>query len=290
MRAAQPSVASRIAERAFAPALLGPVTLLYLAFLIAPIGYFLAVSLLKYSASAMYLPSVTLENYRRLLFDGYYRQIIYNTLRMAAVVTVLSLVGGYALAYFLFRMKSRWRSILMFLVIAPLMTGVIVRTYGWIVLLGSDGLINWLLQLIGLTSGPVQMLDTEGAVIVALVHIMLPYMVFPIFSSLVSQDPHLAQAAGTLGAGSTRSFFEVTLPLSRSGMVMGSALVFTLTAGSIVTPSLLGGKNVTMIGPLIYQLILSTFNWPLGAAVAALLVLCQLLLILFYFRKTRRGY
>lgn len=290
MRAAQPSAAMRLAGRGFAPALLGPITLLYLAFLIAPIGYFLAVSLLKYSASAMYLPSVTLENYRRLLFDGYYRQIIYDTLRIAAIVTILSLLGGYALAYFLCRMKSRWRSMLMFLVIAPLMTGVIVRTYGWIVLLGRDGLVNWLLRFLGLAAAPVQFLDTEGAVIVALTHIMLPYMVFPIFSSLVSQDPHLVQAAGTLGAGSARSFFEVTLPLSRSGVAMGSALVFTLTAGSIVTPSLLGGKNALMMGPLIYQLILSTFNWPLGAAVAALLVLFQLLLILLYFRKMRRGY
>jgi ABC-type spermidine/putrescine transport system permease subunit I len=178
----------------------------------------------------------------------------------------------------------------MFLVIAPLMTGVIVRTYGWIVLLGTDGLINRTMLWLGLVSSPVGLLNTEPTVIVALVHIMLPYMVFPIFSSLVSQDPHLVPAASTLGARPFRTFAEVTLPLSRSGIVMGSALVFTLTAGSIVTPELLGGRSVTMLGQTIYQLILSTFNWPLGAAVAAILVLCQFSVISLYFRKMRRGY
>ena len=276
--------------RVFAGLLLAPVGVLYLAFLIAPIGYFLGVSLLTYSAEQMYLAEPTLANYGRLVSDGYYRQIIYDTLRIAAIVTALSLLGGYVLAYFLARLKNRWRAVLMFLVIAPLMTGVIVRTYGWIVLLGNDGLVNQALQWLGVAAGSVQLLDTEGAVIVALTHIMLPYMVFPIFSSLVSQDPHLVPAAGTLGAGPVRAFLEVTLPLSRSGVVMGSALVFTLTSGSIVTPELLGGRDVTMMGQLIYQLVLSTFNWPLGAAVAAILVLCQFSVITLYFRKMRRGY
>ncbi|WP_404286991.1 ABC transporter permease [Microvirga sp. RSM25] len=276
--------------KAFAATLLAPISLLYLAFLIAPIGFFLSVSLLKYSPEQLYLPQVTTENYERLLLDGYYRQIIYDTFRISAIVTVITAVLGYALAYFLSRMRSAWRGLLMFLIIAPLMTGVIVRTYGWIVLLGRDGLVNQILIWLGLIDQPVGFLNTEPTVIMALIHIMLPYMVFPIFSSLASQDPHLVPAASTLGARSARAFFEITLPLSRSGIVMGAALVFTLTAGSIVTPELLGGRNVTMMGQTIYQLILSTFNWPLGAAVAAVLVLCQFTVISLYFRKTRRGY
>ncbi|WP_414474085.1 ABC transporter permease [Microvirga sp. M2] len=276
--------------KAFAATLLTPIGLLYLAFLIAPIGYFLSVSLLKYSPEQLYLPQVTTENYERLLLDGYYRQIIYDTFRISAIVTAVTAVLGYALAYFLSRMTSAWRGLLMFLVIAPLMTGVIVRTYGWIVLLGNDGLVNQILLRLGIVDQPVGLLNTEPTVIVALIHIMLPYMVFPIFSSLASQDPHLVPAASTLGARSMRAFFEITLPLSRSGIVMGAALVFTLTAGSIVTPELLGGRNVTMMGQTIYQLILSTFNWPLGAAVAAILVFCQFTVISLYFRKTRRGY
>ncbi|CAH1648373.1 MULTISPECIES: ABC transporter permease [unclassified Chelatococcus] len=272
---------------AFASILLSPITVLYLLFLLAPISYFLAVSFFKYSPAELFIPGFTTENYSRLLFDSYYRNVIYSTFRIAAVVTLISLVFAYALAYFLARMTSGWRSLLMFLIVAPLMTGIIVRTYGWIVLLGSDGLINRLMMLVGLVDSPAALLHREGTVIVALVHIMLPYMVFPIFSSLTSQDPHLVPAASTLGARPLRAFLEVTLPLSRSGIVMGSALVFTLTAGSVVTPQLLGGRDVTMMGQTIYNLVLSTFNWPLGAAVAALLVLTQFLVISLYFRKTR---
>ncbi len=274
----------------FGAVLMAPITVLYLAFLIVPIGYFLAISFFTYSPQQMYVAEPTLDNYSRLVLDGYYRRIIFDTLRVALIVTAFSLLFGYALAYFLARTKSAWRGIMMFLVIAPLMTGVIVRTYGWIVLLGSDGLINTLLLWTGIVDKPLLMLGSEKTVIVALVHIMLPYMVFPIFSSLVSQDPHLVPAASTLGARPFRCFLEVTLPLSRSGIVMGSVLVFTMTSGSIVTVELLGGRDLTVMGQLIYQLILSTFNWPLGAAVAALLVLSQFIFISYYFRRMRRGY
>jgi ABC-type spermidine/putrescine transport system permease subunit I len=272
----------------FAAGLLAPIGLLYLFFLIVPISYFLAVSFMKYSPQQLYTATPTLENYTRLLFDSYYRSIILNTFRIAGIVTVITLVLGYALALFLSRVRGAWRGVLMFLIVAPLMTGVIVRTYGWIVLLGSDGLVNQVLLGVGLVGTPLQMLNTEATVIVALVHIMLPYMVFPIFSSLVAQDPDLVPAASTLGARAGRAFLEVTLPLSRPGMVMGSALVFTLTAGAIVTPALLGGREATMVGQTIYELVLSTFNWPLGAAAAAILICCQLFVISLYFRKTRR--
>jgi len=275
------------AARAFTAALLAPIGTLYVLFLVAPISYFLAVSFLRYSPQNLYTATPTLENYGRLLLDPYNQNIILNTFKIAAIVTAVTLILGYALAYFLSRAPAAWRGLLMFLVIAPLMTGVIVRTYGWIVLLGSDGLVNRLLLGLGLVSRPLRLLNSEPTVIVALVHLMLPFMTFPIFSSLVGQDPHLVAAASTLGARPLRAFFEVTIPLSRSGVVMGSALVFTLTAGAIVTPALLGGRGVLMMGQMIYQLVLSTFNWPLGAAFAVVLVLCQLLVISIYFRKTR---
>ena len=163
-----------------------------------------------------------------------------------------------------------------------------MRTYGWIVLLGSQGLVNRLLLALHLIAKPVSLLNSEPTVIVALVHLLIPFMTFPIFSSLVGQDPHLVPAASTLGARPLRAFFEVTLPLSRQGVVMGSGLVFTLTAGAVVTPALLGGRSVMMMGQTIYQLVLSTFNWPLGAAFAVVLILCQLLVISLYFRKTRQ--
>lgn len=272
----------------FAALMLSPVGLLYGAFLLAPVGFFLSLSLATYSARQLYTGPATLQNYTRLLSDGFYRGIILDTFRIAVIVTLASLLLGYALAYVLSRAKPALRGLLLFLVIAPLMTGVIVRTYGWIVLLGADGLVNALIVKLGLSAQPLQLLNREGTVIVALVHIMLPYMTFPIFSALVAQDPHLEPAAATLGAGPIRAFMEVTLPLSVTGIVMGSALVFTLTAGAVVTPALLGGRDVKMMGQQIYELIMSTFNWPLGAAVAALLVACQFLVIALYFRRMAR--
>lgn len=272
----------------FGRALFAPITVLYLLFLLAPISFFLLMSVFRYSPMELYEPAVTGENFARLLGEDYYRAIILRTLKIAGLTALFSLLLGYPLAYFLARTRSVWRGVLMFLVIAPLMTGVIVRTYGWIVLLGAQGTVNTTLLWLGLVDRPVKILETELAVLIALVHILMPYMVFPLFSSLAAQDPNIEKAAATLGAGRWRTFFEVTLPLSRSGILMGSALVFTLTAGAVVTPALLGGKNVQMLGQTIYDLVLSTLNWPFASAVASILVLCQFSIIFLYFRGGRR--
>lgn len=274
--------------RLFGIALFTPIGLLYLLFLLAPISFFLAMSVFRYSALELYEPALTADNFARLLGEAYYREIIYRTLRIAALTAVFSLLLGYPLAYFLARTGSVWRGVLMFLVIAPLMTGVIVRTYGWIVLLGNQGTVNEVLLWLGLVDEPVKILGTETAVLIALVHILMPYMVFPLFSALAGQDPNVEKAAATLGAGRWRTFFEVTLPLSRSGILMGAALVFTLTAGAVVTPALLGGKDVQMLGQTIYELVLAVLNWPFASAVASVLVLCQFSIIFLYLRGGRR--
>jgi ABC-type spermidine/putrescine transport system permease subunit I len=275
--------------RWFGRLLLAPITTLYVLFLLVPISFFLALGVLKFSAFQLYEPVLTAENFRRLVLDGFYQAILLRTLRIAAVVTLLSLLLGYPLALFLARTRSAWRGVLMFLVIAPLMSGVIVRTYGWIVLLGAEGAINRGLIALGLTGQPVQMLNTEPAVIAALVHILMPYMVFPIFSALAGLDGDLARAASTLGARPTRIFLEVTLPLSRAGILMGAALVFTLAAGAVVTPALLGPADGKVLGQVIYELVLSTLNWPLASAAASILVLCQFLVLIASFRLGPRA-
>jgi putative spermidine/putrescine transport system permease protein len=273
----------------FAAVLATPIVLAYAVFLILPLAFFLVMGVFRYDAFALYLPRLTGENFHRLLADAHYRSIIVLTLRLAALTTLFALLLAYPIAYFLSRTRSAWRGVLMFLVVAPLTTGVIVRTYGWIVLFGAEGLINRVLMGLGLTHQPLQILNTQTAVVVALVHILLPYMVFPLFSSLSAQDPDLQQAASTLGAGPARTFFEVTLPLSKPGILMGSVLVFTLAAGSVVTPTLLGGQNVQMMGQSIYELVMHTLNWPLGSAMAAILVVLQFVIIFVYFRSGRQA-
>jgi ABC-type spermidine/putrescine transport system permease subunit I len=272
----------------FGTMLATPITLLYAVFLVLPLGFFLATGFFKYDAFALYLPQLTGENFHRLISDAYYRAIIVLTLKLAALTTLASLLLGYPMAYFLSRTRSAWRGVLMFLIVAPLTTGVIVRTYGWIVLFGSEGMINRILLWVGLVHQPLQILNTQTAVVVALVHILVPYMIFPLFSSLAGQDASLERAASTLGASRARTFFEVTLPLSKPGILMGSVLVFTLSAGSVITPTLLGGKNVQMMGQSIYELVLHTLNWPLGSAMASILVLLQFIIIFLYFRSDRQ--
>jgi len=265
----------------------GPIGILYVVFLLLPIGYFLILSVFTYSPMEMFIPGFTLENYNRFLGDSYYQGVLLATFRIALITTLCSLLAAYPLAYFLARYPTRWRGVLLFLVIAPLMSGVIVRTYAWIVILGEYGAVNRSAQWIGLIDGPLKLLNTEFAVIVALVHILLPFMVFPLFSAIAGQDPDLARAAGTLGARPLRTFCEVTLPLSRQGILMGSVLVFTLSAGAVVTPSLMGGKDVQTIGMNIYELVTSTLNWPLASAFAMTLVLCQFVIIFLYTRGGR---
>jgi ABC-type spermidine/putrescine transport system permease subunit I len=267
---------------------LAPIAAIYLIALVVPIGFFLVMSVFRYSALDLWVPTVTGENFARLLGEPYHRAIIVRTLKIALLTTGGALALGYPLAWYLARTASAWRGVLMFLVIAPLMTGVIVRTYGWIVLLGSEGTINTLLRRLGLVDRPLTILHTEAAVLIALVHILLPYMVFPLFAALAGQDPDLERAAHTLGASRVRTFLEVTWPLSRPGILMGSALVFTLTAGAVVTPALMGGKDVQMLGQTIYELTMSTLNWPLASAADFVLVFCQLTILLVYFRIGRR--
>lgn len=270
-------------------AFITPASVLYALFLIAPVTFFLAMGVMRYDAIQLYQPVPTLANFARIILDSYYRDVVVLTLKIAALTTVLTLLVGYPVAYLLARGRTAWRGILMFLVIAPLMTGEIVRTYGWIVVLGSEGLVNRCLLALGVIAHPLQLLNTQTAVVVALVHILLPFMIFPLISSLASQDPDLVRAADTLGAGRIRSFFEVTLPLSRTGMMMGSLLVFTLSAGAVVTPALLGGKDVTMLGQTIYDLVLHTLNWPLASACATILLALQLGFISLQLRANRRA-
>ncbi|MBM3521540.1 MAG: ABC transporter permease, partial [Alphaproteobacteria bacterium] len=238
-----PSTAAPQHTRWFGRLLFAPIGVIYLLFLLAPISFFLALSVAKYHPNELFILTPTLENYRRLLLDGFYLAVLGRTLKIAALVTSFSLLIGYPLALFLARTRSAWRGVLMFLVIAPLMSGVIVRTYGWIVLMGSEGLINAVLKSLGIVERSIQIMNTQTAVVVALVHILMPYMVFPIFSALASMDRNVERAASTLGARGWRVFLEVTLPLSRQGIVMGCALVFTLTAGAVVTPALMGPRG-----------------------------------------------
>jgi putative spermidine/putrescine transport system permease protein len=178
-----------------------------------------------------------------------------------------------------------------FITIAPLIVSVVVRSYGWQLILGNgpSGLLNWVLMSVGVIQTPLRLLYSETAVVIGSLHVFLPMMVLPLASALGKIDPHLEEAARTLGMPAWRIFHRVTLPLSLPGLAVGFSLVFSLTAGSFVTPAMLGGTNAQMLGNLIDQQITAIYDWPFGSTIAAVLVVIVVSVNLVSMRLLDRG-
>ncbi|MEK8127175.1 ABC transporter permease [Paenibacillus filicis] len=210
-----------------------------------------------------------LDAYRTFLYDPYYWKVIRTTFGLAVKVTLWSVLLAYPLAYCIARIRSAgWRQTLLLLTFMPLLVSAVVRSYGWMILLSRQGFVNWLLIKLGITETGFSLAHNETGVVIALVHIFLPFMVMPILSVLVQQDPVLKSAAHDLGAGQIRTFATVTFPLSARGIAAGVQIVFTLCLTAFTTPQLIGGGSVMTLPVFIYQRTLDT-NWPM-AAVASL--------------------
>ena len=221
-------------------------------------------------------------NWQELFSDHYYHNAIWKTFRLAVIVTVLAAVLGYIPAYYIANTRFRHKWLLLLLLILPFWVSFIIRTLSWIHIMGNQGAINGLLLWLGIIDEPVQMMFNEFAVIVGFIHVFLPYMILNIYVSLEGIDKNLEPAARTLGCTPWQAFREVTLPLSLPGLAAGSLLVFVLTAGSYVTPLILGGPSDFLFGNLIYDAIISELNWPMGATLSfTLLVLLGLVVVLY---------
>jgi spermidine/putrescine transport system permease protein len=221
----------------------------------------------------------TLENFRRA-GDPLYLSIFLDSARIAAVSTLLALLIGYPAAYAIVRAPERWQTSLLFLAILPFWTNYLIRTYAWIVLLNPVGLINNVLIHLGLISEPLAILYNEFAVILGLVYSYTPFVILAIYSSLQRLDPSYAEASRDLGAGAIITFIRITLPLTAAGVVAGAVFVFVLSIGNFVTPDLLGGGKLQMIGNLIYDQFLSARDWPFGATLAGLLIAVMMALLM----------
>jgi putative spermidine/putrescine transport system permease protein len=230
----------------------------------------------------------TLEHYRAVLSDPYYYEIFWRTCWISGLVTLICIVVGTPEAYILNRMRKPWRSIMLLVVLAPLMISVVVRAFGWSMLLGPEGLINSALSAFGI--GPFKMLYTETAIVIALVHVMLPFMVIPVWTSLQKIDGGVVNAALSLNASPTTALRRIVLPQIMPGVLSGSLIVFGLSASSFAIPGLLGGRRLKMMATLIYDEYLHELNWPLGAAIALLLLLANLAIMLGWNRVIERRY
>jgi putative spermidine/putrescine transport system permease protein len=230
----------------------------------------------------------TLANYGEVLTDSYFYEIFLRTFWISALVTLLCVVIGVPEAYILSRMGTPWRSIFLILILTPLLISVVVRAFGWSLLLGADGLINQGIQALG--GQPIKMLYTPFAVIIALVHVMLPFMIIPIWTSLQKLDPAAEQAALSLGASQAKVMRLVVLPQIMPGVLSGTLIVFGLSASSFAIPGLLGGRRLKMVATVVYDQYLSELNWPMGATIAVALLLVNLLVMLSWNRMVEGRY
>jgi len=230
----------------------------------------------------------TLAQYLNLVTDSYFYEIFLRTFWISALVTLLCVVIGVPEAYILSRMGTPWRSIFLILILTPLLISVVVRAFGWSLLLGADGLINQAIQALG--GRPIKMLYTPFAVILALVHVMLPFMIIPVWTSLQKLDASAEQAALSLGATQTKVMRMVVLPQVMPGVLSGTLIVFGLSASSFAIPGLLGGRRLKMVATVVYDQYLSELNWPMGAAIAVALLLVNLLVMLSWNRLVEGRY
>jgi putative spermidine/putrescine transport system permease protein len=226
--------------------------------------------------------TLTLEHYRDFFQNRYLLQAGLRTLSLATVVTLVCLLLGYPVAWFLALGRSKFAHLVFLAVLTPLIVSIVVRTFGWTILLGNEGLLNKILLGLGVIESPIQMMRSFWTVAVGLIHVFLPFMILSLTSTLGRIDPSLREAAATLGSRPVRSFFQIVLPLSAQGIATGSIIVFCLTTGVYLTPLWLGRGNVTVLATAIQQQILEAGDWPTGAASAILLTTFTLLLVAGY--------
>lgn len=239
-----------------------------------PLGLTMVLSFQQFSHETGVQPVATLAAYAHLLGDSYYWEVFGRTAWVALLTTLICVVLGAPEAYILSRMRAPWRSLFLLVILAPLMVSVVVRAFGWSLVLGPAGFVNQLFEAVGL--GRQRMLYTPIAVVVALVHVMLPFMVIPVWTSLQKLDPQVENAALSLGASAGTVLRRVVLPQVMPGVLAGSLMVFALSASAFAIPGLLGGRRLKMVATLIYDEYLHELNWPLGAAIAFVLLLLNL--------------
>lgn len=231
----------------------------------------------------------TLDHYAKAIVDDFYVGVALRTFRLALVITGLCLLIGFPLAVIIARVGQVLRTALIVLIILPLMTSVVIRTFGWLVILGPGGVLSWTLQQLGLIDRSISLMHTEAGIVIAMVQVLLPFLVLTTLGSLGQIPPSVEEAARVMGAGFFRAILHVTLPLSVPGLASGSLLVFALSISSFITPSLVGGVRLQVMAGSIYQQMTGSFDWGFGAALSVILLVTTLLLVVPYMVMTSRA-
>jgi spermidine/putrescine transport system permease protein len=264
--------------------LLAPVLLVLIVLLVLPIVIMFQYTFYEFVTAGVERDTFTIGNWHEFFADPYYHGFLWKTARVAAITALLCVVMGYPPAYFIAMTAYRQKWILLLLLIVPFWISFTIRTFSWIHILGEQGVLNVSLLWLGIIDAPVQMLYTEGAVIMGMIHFLLPYMILNVYVSLEGIDRNLISAARTLGCTNWQAFREITLPLSLPGLCAGLLLCFVLAAGSYVTPQILGGSRDALFGNLIFDTIMEELNWPLGSTLSIVLLVLLGILSAIYGR------
>lgn len=262
-----------------------PLGLFFAVFVVLPLALLVLVSF--YADAGM--TQFGARQYLRFWGDGFNRAVLGKTLWLGVQVTLLALLLGLPLAWVYTLTPPKWQGLLMLVIVLPLLTSAVVRTFAWVVILGRQGIVNGALIGLGLVEDPVRLLYTPGAIVVALAQIELPLMVLPLITALLNIDPNLRQASLALGAGHWRTFFRVTLPLAVPGLLAGSLLVFASSVSAFVTQTLVGGGQHILMPFYMYQQAIQANDYPFAAAVAVMLLVCVLAVVLVVNTLGRRA-
>ena len=221
-----------------------------------------------------------LKNWREIWSDPYYAEMFLRTFRIALIVTLITALLGAPEAYILHRMRAPWRGLFMLVLLGPLLISIVARTLGWALLFGGNsGVVNKALMTLGVIARPIPFMFTETGIVVALAHVLMPFMVLAVWAALQRLDPQIENAAASLGAGHLTILRRVIWPQIVPGMLSGGIIVFALAASAFATPAIIGGRRLKVAATLAYDEFLNTLNWPLGAAVAVLLLVVLVVIV-----------
>ena len=268
----------------------GPALLLFVSLLLVPLLLTLMLSFRVFSDTAGVTSAYTLTNYWEVVSDPYYGTIFLRTAGLAFAVTLLSIALGVPETIVLARMKRPWQSLCLLIVLGPLLISVVVRTLGWQILLGNNGVLNNLLQSLHITSEPIRLVFTMTGMIIALTHVLVPFMVMSVWATVQKLDPQVEWAGRSLGGSPFAVFRRVVLPQIMPGVLSGSIIVFALSASAFATPALIGGRRLKVVATAAYDEFLGTLNWPLGASIAVLLLIANVAIVMGCSRLTERRF
>ena len=255
-------------------------------FVLVPNALVLTVSFLTRDSSNFYALPFTFESYARL-FEPLYAQVVWNSLYMSGIATIITNNIGYPFAFMIAKISPKYRALLLFLVVLPFWTNSLIRIYGMKIFLGVKGILNEALLGLGVIAEPIRILNTEAAVIIGLVYLLLPFMILPLYSSIEKLDHRLLEAAKDLGANAFQRFIRVIIPLTMPGIISGCLLVLLPAMGMFYVADLLGGAKVLLVGNVIKSEFLISRNWPFGSAISIGLTILMALLIFVYYKANK---